>query len=633
MSRRTIGSLLVKLGLDAKEVDKGLKTMERNLKSFQRNAETVGRSMTIGFTAPFVLGIRQAIKAYDEEAQAVKRLEVALGRTSQALIDQASAIQKNTVYADDAILGIQAYAASLGHSEAETKKMTEAAVNLAAGLGIELDEAMKMLHKSTMGASKGLGQLVPGVKEMTKEQLKSGAAIDLVNDKFKGYAEQLAKTGSGPLKQFENQWGDLMEQFGQAAIPLMQKIVEKLKAMTDWFSKLSPSTKEALVNIGAIVALAGPMLLLSSSIIKSAQAMWGLVAASKALVTSGIGTVVGAIAAAYEGMMWFGENIGYGNRFGGGKGKLMKGYGESGNSSFVNQNLGLIPGMPAAQNSRFLAPPAGGGGGSGSDGDGGGTPQDIMNYSSAIARSLHWAASVLTPNRGNPAAGMASIAPNLNPAMAGSVGGGLTPLAGVGGHGQGIADMMNIKPNLEPIIAMEEQANSLKNTWIDVGNVFGAVMGSIIGNLEEGSKSFGEYALSAVAAIAKVIQAKMMELAINIVSGEAAKGGLPGALIGLAASTAVLALVSKLMQKQQAPKLATGGLAYGPTLATVGDNPNASIDPEVIAPLSKLNNMMRNNGSAAVQVMGVIRGNDIHLVTANEQGYKSRRGSGNLITF
>lgn len=41
------------------------------------------------------------------------------------------------------------------------------------------------------------------------------------------------------------------------------------------------------------------------------------------------------------------------------------------------------------------------------------------------------------------------------------------------------------------------------------------------------------------------------------------------------------------------PALAKGGLAYGPTLAIVGDNPNAAVDPEVISPLSRLSAMIR----------------------------------------
>lgn len=40
------------------------------------------------------------------------------------------------------------------------------------------------------------------------------------------------------------------------------------------------------------------------------------------------------------------------------------------------------------------------------------------------------------------------------------------------------------------------------------------------------------------------------------------------------------------------PKLATGGLAYGATLAMVGDNLNAGVDPEVISPLSTLRNII-----------------------------------------
>jgi hypothetical protein len=43
------------------------------------------------------------------------------------------------------------------------------------------------------------------------------------------------------------------------------------------------------------------------------------------------------------------------------------------------------------------------------------------------------------------------------------------------------------------------------------------------------------------------------------------------------------------------PRLAKGGLAYGPTLAVVGDNRGAAADPEVIAPLSKLETMMDNS--------------------------------------
>lgn len=51
------------------------------------------------------------------------------------------------------------------------------------------------------------------------------------------------------------------------------------------------------------------------------------------------------------------------------------------------------------------------------------------------------------------------------------------------------------------------------------------------------------------------------------------------------------------------PRLAKGGLAYGPTLAMVGDNRGAASNPEVIAPLSKLESIM---GGGDQQVVGVL---------------------------
>lgn len=51
------------------------------------------------------------------------------------------------------------------------------------------------------------------------------------------------------------------------------------------------------------------------------------------------------------------------------------------------------------------------------------------------------------------------------------------------------------------------------------------------------------------------------------------------------------------------PKLAKGGLAYAPTLAMVGDNRNAETDPEVIAPLSKLKDIIGEGGDMTEVVL------------------------------
>lgn len=54
------------------------------------------------------------------------------------------------------------------------------------------------------------------------------------------------------------------------------------------------------------------------------------------------------------------------------------------------------------------------------------------------------------------------------------------------------------------------------------------------------------------------------------------------------------------------PRLAKGGLAYGPTLAMVGDNRGASADPEVISPLSTLQDMLSASNQAVVEALMMI---------------------------
>lgn len=55
--------------------------------------------------------------------------------------------------------------------------------------------------------------------------------------------------------------------------------------------------------------------------------------------------------------------------------------------------------------------------------------------------------------------------------------------------------------------------------------------------------------------------------------------------------------VPKIDTFAKLPMLANGGLVSAPTLAMVGDNKNAAIDPEVVSPLSKLQKMIDAGGS------------------------------------
>ena len=90
-------------------------------------------------------------------------------------------------------------------------------------------------------------------------------------------------------------------------------------------------------------------------------------------------------------------------------------------------------------------------------------------------------------------------------------------------------------------------------------------------------------------------------------------GPIAGPILATIVGAMGLAQISAI-QSTPIP-LAKGGLAFGPANAIVGDNPGAAHDPEVIAPLSKLQKMMSMN--VAVGVTGVLKGQSIWLSNDN----------------
>jgi len=96
-----------------------------------------------------------------------------------------------------------------------------------------------------------------------------------------------------------------------------------------------------------------------------------------------------------------------------------------------------------------------------------------------------------------------------------------------------------------------------------------------------------------------------------ISSGVAAAQNVPFPLNLIATAATVASIISALATKP--PKLAAGGIAYGDTLARVGEYAGAGSNPEVIAPLDKLKNMLPNAQAQKETIIPSLHLRDDHI--------------------
>lgn len=180
---------------------------------------------------------------------------------------------------------------------------------------------------------------------------------------------------------------------------------------------------------------------------------------------------------------------------------------------------------------------------------------------------------------------------------------------------------------METIDTTDARAERIKKTlqmlaghMKEVGGAFKDAFGSAFDVVLENGDNMKEQ----LTQIGRDLMKNLIKIAIGNAIAAAfsplsADNAASGGLAGVAKSAFLQGLIPSMM-----PKLARGGLAYGPTMAMVGDNVGARVDPEVIAPLSKLEGMMGGG-----QLSGRISGRDI-LLTSSRDRNRSRRTYGSF---
>lgn len=106
---------------------------------------------------------------------------------------------------------------------------------------------------------------------LASDQLTS--AIDVSNQAYKENtalteeAEKRYQTFNSQLSQTKEMATNVGIQFGEIMMPYVQKLLEKIQGLVEWFNKLDTGTKEIIVKMAAIAAATGPIITAASKIV------------------------------------------------------------------------------------------------------------------------------------------------------------------------------------------------------------------------------------------------------------------------------------------------------------------------------------------------------------------------------
>ena len=271
-----MADIKIELGVDDRQVKRGAESAKTELgkagteggRRFDANLNrSAGRGLrrlalaaaAAGAAIGAALFSRASIRAAFEQQDAVNQLNSALFQTGQfseetsrSLQDFASEVQRVTRFGDEAVLAQLAYSQSLGATVDQSKQLITASADLAAALGVDLASANRQLTQTLGGTAGTLGRIIPELRGLTEEQLRAGAGIDIISEKFAGFAERDASSLTGQIQQAKNAFGDLQEEIG-FLVTRSPGLSRATRALTDGFVALQEVIKNNEVVLRSLV--------------------------------------------------------------------------------------------------------------------------------------------------------------------------------------------------------------------------------------------------------------------------------------------------------------------------------------------------------------------------------------------
>ena len=628
-----LNDLIVTIGAQTRQFDKALGASMRKMQTFGKNTKALGKSMTRSLTMPIAgLGVAAIKSAADLETMEVSFVSLTGGAKQAAdMMANLNEFTAKTPFQIEAVAKSARQLIASGSGIEDVNQQLQFLGDIAATSGQPIDEIAAIFSKVNAKGKvelESLNQLAErGIPIFTAlaeatglpaDKLGAGrVSVDQFNEVLQSFSkeggfaagamERLSETASGKFSTALDNLKLAGAGLAEDLLPVVKNLIDDFTAFTQRIQNLSPESKKLALQIAAVAAAIGPVLVILPSLLSGFQAVRvaflalnGVMLANPfAIVATGIALVVTGLivlnsttldtATATEKLAQANKDLSLeeqkrnvekaiadqqalvdllkaekeakdkiAEKFGG---KAIKEQREA-NEAFQDANAEL------QKMQDMLA-----------DVDTG-----LQNVATSTAATASTIVTVMQKAKGATMEALTPLTPKGNKPV----------LQGLQEMGTAVQDIMD-----KAAESLARTQQEMRNFGLQMANSFTSIFSQII----EGTFNFRETMVSML----KQVLARALALLTVFALLSAVTGGVGGKF-----AESVGGLKGFLSTGFGIPKFADGGIVSGPTMAMVGEYSGAANNPEVIAPLDKLQSMM---GGQHVQVTGKISGRDILLTS------------------
>ena len=273
-----------------------LQAVGSQLKDIGGKVSDVGKDMTLKLTTPLVaLGtVGVNYNAQIEQYRTMFTTLTGSAEEADRIISQLQADAQKSPFDSKSLIEANQYLISAGVSAEDARKTILDLGNAVAATGGGSDELNRMAQnlqqiknvgKATATdikqfANAGIniygllaettGKTVEEVKEMDVSYEVLAEALAKASEeggRYAGAMEAQSQTLNGSLSATKESIQMLLGEIMEAAMPVIVKVLEKVREVIDWLSSLDDDTKKTILIVGAVVAALGPVITIIGGII------------------------------------------------------------------------------------------------------------------------------------------------------------------------------------------------------------------------------------------------------------------------------------------------------------------------------------------------------------------------------